>query len=275
MPKKQCLKNTFLLVAFVFLAATLYGCGSNVYQGLDSKSSADLKLCLDYGDYDCVLSNLNGETIKSEPALNVMYAEAELQKASFNLFTIMSNSLNYDFKNPQISTMTNLYELAAQPVKIDVSLLSDAAKRLNDANPTASDTQIATGVANLLNAVTSIYSTYDSDGNGKLEPADTALQNATTAASTWNNTLKGSASSYNSGVLGNIQAAVDFIKLSYTGSKTGNCPSDSKTCSKLTDAGNGVKDQFTNTTKPTDADTLNAILCMDKGKTSDNQTNCP
>lgn len=251
-------KKSFLLAVFVFLTAGLYGCGTNVYKGLDSKSSADLKLCLDYGDYDCVINN----TSDSDTGyLKDLRDRAKAGKSGFSLADVASKAVNIDFSSQASasSNFSNLYSLTTGIT--DKALFAESVKGLNDSNPTDSNTQFTVAVANAMNVSVSVYSNYDTNKDGKLDTTDTALQNATTAASTWNN-IDGSSTSYNSGVLGNVQASIDFINKAYASGST-----DAST--DMLKAATDAQTQLNKVSGATNTDILNGILCLDGGTKSD------
>ncbi len=258
--KKESFRS--LLALMVFLTG-MSGCGTNVYKGLDSKSSADLKLCLDYGDYACVLNGISESD--TDPYRKSLRTQAELQSAGFNVGTIIQNAVNLNFSN-QASAATNFSNVQALTKGIDPATLSDATKNLNDLNPTDSNLQVTAAVSNALNATSTIYSNFDTNKDGVLDAKDTALQNAATVATTWN-TIKGTTATYNSGVLGNTQASIDFINKAYASGAT-------QASANLSKAATDAQTQLNKVSGASNTAILDGILCLDGGTKSDG-TACP
>lgn len=252
------LNHLFAFLLLMVFTVWLAGCGSNVYKGLDSKSSADLKLCLDYGDYDCVINN----TSDSDTGyLKDLRDRAKAGKSGFSLADVAAKAVNIDFSSQASasSNFTNLYSLTTGIT--DQTLFGESVKGLNDSSPTDANLQFTVAVENAMNVSIVVYSNFDTNKDGKLDVNDTALQNATTSASTWN-TVKGSSTSYNSGVLGNVQASIDFINKAYASGAT-------DASQDMLKAATDAQTQLNKISGATNTDILNGILCLDGGTKSD------
>lgn len=251
------LKQFLAALGMVSLFMSLYGCGSNVYNGLDTKrtDAASLDSALNNGDWAYVLGALsyldNNQT--SEPDNQVRYAKAELATGNFDAPTILANAVtSLDTSKTDAQNFAALKSLLPN---VDAAKLNDATTRLNNAAPTDSGTQLTTGIANALNAVTTIYSKFDTNNDGSLTTADTALSVASTASSTW--------SGIKTAVTTNANNAATYTTAAFSNS------SGDSTATKVNEGASDTKTQINKVNSAaSDTAILDALLCLDGGTTS-------